>query len=57
MRLFYRYSLWVDETAREYVDVECNTYDYHYDKVRFEMESDSKAIMKLINNYHRGNRQ
>jgi len=57
MRLFYRYSLWVDETMREYVDVECDTYEYHSDRRRFEIESDSKAVTKLINNYHRGNKQ
>lgn len=57
MRLFYRYSLWVDETSREYVDVECDTYEYHYNRPRFEIESDSLAITKLINNYHRGNKQ
>lgn len=54
MRLFYRYSLWVDEVMREYVDVECDTYEYHRDRPRFEMESDSLAITKLISNYHRG---
>lgn len=56
MRLFYRYSLWVDEAMREYVDVECDTYEYHRDRARFEIESDSLAITKLIKDYHRGNK-
>lgn len=54
MRLFYRYLLWVGETMREYVDVECNTYEYHKDRARFEIESDSLAVTKLITDYHRG---
>ncbi len=57
MRLFYRYSLWVDEAMREYVDVECDTYEYHKDRPRFEIESDSKAVTKLITDYHRANKQ